>query len=184
MPGKTYLDTRQLNFKVALAANSTSTASLAVTAATTTKPVSTTAIAVIPVEGNQTVLRFFGRDTDNDDIQILISLIAGSARGGSPVYTYEPVIILDTYMSTYVGIAGEAVTNSDRWMDTLTANGNYSTTLAPEIYSPSADGPLANCPGHIIINHLQYSAIEVQGDLNGVGTTAGTEWNVEAAPLY
>ena len=156
----------------------TATASVDTSTATSNK-------VIIACSGNQVRLRFFGRDSDNDEIRVLISVVEltnpAPASGAGAKYDYSPILTLDCLLSTVIGIAGASATASDRYCDTLTSagilngTGVYDADHVLKIYSPGNNLE----PGWVLIDPLGAPYLEVQFSIDGGSGTAATEANCE-----
>ena len=134
------LETICQDFRVLLAANTTS-ASITAPAPTVTEPVTSTTVAVIDMKDysrNQVVLGFVGAGSDNNAGTAMIygwRRIANATIPDRYLWVPTPLLGLDITLSTAVGVAGEKLINTDRFADTLAVTSGKGHTDAYKLIS-------------------------------------------------
>jgi hypothetical protein len=134
------LETICQDFRVLLAANTTS-ASITAPIATITEPVTSTTVAVIDMREtsrNQVLLGFFGAGSSNNAGTVMIyrwRRIAHASEKDRYLWIPTPLLGLDVTLGTAAGIAAYPITNSQLFADTLGATTNKDHTDAFEVIS-------------------------------------------------
>tara|TARA_R100001086_G_scaffold248195_3_gene184446 strand:- start:1448 stop:1999 length:552 start_codon:yes stop_codon:yes gene_type:complete len=162
-----------------LANNSTDVA-VSFPVSTTTEPSSTDSEtptanhAVIPTSDQDTLLHFFGTDTDDDDFHAYVYGWSRLVSLTSSTHQWMATFLIRVVakMGTHVGLSGGIVTDSERWCDTITLDTTNIGTSDYEIISAADNGTAA-----LIIRNKGFEKLDVWFDMNA-GATAGTGCNV------
>lgn len=131
-------------------------------ACTTTEP-SNAGVLVRPTKGGFTPnkLRLLPFAAGSDGGTFTVQVVAWSNVSGLwvPSILYEGVATL----STFVGVAGAAVVETERFADTLTIASNKGNTGVDTVVLSPAD----NTPAHVVIDVKGAELIEVRASSSG-----------------
>jgi hypothetical protein len=166
-----YLNTQNDNFRVLLAANSTSAAPGAPTV-TVTEPVTSATAAVVDfkdMSANSVALLFFGAGADNATGTAVIYGWRRVTYSAGYLWVPTPLLGVDLVLSTSVGVAGTAIINTDRFADTITLTASSNFTSAYELVSNAG-----NLPAMVKLDHFGARKLEIR-------TAIGTATNLNVA---
>ena len=129
---------------------------------------------VIPTSDQDTLLHFFGTDTDNNDFHAYVYGWSRLVSLTSSTHQWMATFLIRVVakMGTHVGLSGGIVTDSERWCDTITLDTTNIGTSDYEIISAADNGTAA-----LIIRNKGFEKLDVWFDMNA-GSTAGTGCNV------
>jgi hypothetical protein len=129
---------------------------------------------VIPTSDQDTLLHFFGTDTDNDDFHAYVYGWSRLVSLSSSTHQWAATFLIRVVatMGSRNGLSGGIVTNSEFWCDTIVLDTTNIGTSDYEIISAADNGTAA-----LIIRNKGFEKLDVWFDMNA-GSTAGTGCNV------
>jgi hypothetical protein len=163
--------TDALEFSKVCAANSTAS-SFASKVPTTTEPTGDGVVSPLRSGGvyDNVLLAFYG--TGNDDTTFDARVIGW--RKISTLWVPVPLFQLTATLSTAVGVSGAAVTDSERFADTLALSADFTGADGVSVQVQSLSG-LTNKVAHLVFDAKGFTKFEVLFDLTGA-TAANALW--------
>lgn len=152
--------TRLMEFAKLLSSNSTDS-SFASKVPTVTEPTGTGVLELSSIPGSMSdniLLVPFG--AGNDDTTFVLRLIGW--RKVSALWVPIPLCQVTATLSTAVGVSGAAVTDSDRFADTLALASGFNSNVSTEIVSPTG-----NIIAHVMQDVKGFAKVEITFDMTG-----------------